>query len=430
MYEGKHARKQASPDKPKKTGYLRVFFLWSLLIFLLVGATGFVYAKFLEGRMHRVDKAYGGNEGEIQLPPPTNDKPVTFVLLGSDTRGDPEDPGRSDTLMVFRMNPKKNIAYLVSIPRDARVDIPGHGKQKINAAYQLGGPMLVIKTVEKLTGFEINHFAIVDFQGFKEIVDALGGININVEKKIRDHFDGEVVNLDPGMHHFNGREALNYVRVRHVDDDFGRMGRQQQFLRAVMDKLMRPSSVTKILQLAEIVSHNVRTDAGLGITQMISYGQQMKTIGRKNTNMITLTGGCQTIGDISYVFIDKHQTDWLFGRMKKDLPPQLTKEEKQNKNIRIQVQNGSGKPGMAKEMGDKLSSLNFKVTNIGNAPSFDYYETQIVVPAEKEDLGKRVQSELGFGHVSTDGIASDSINVVVVVGRDFAYMTNDSNKNR
>lgn len=428
MYVGKHVVKQnparqKKPERRRKRGYLRVFILWSILIFVILAGASFIYAKYLEARIHNDDRAYAGNDEDFELTPPVEDKPITFVLLGSDSRGEEGDIGRSDTLMVFRINPKKKIGYLISIPRDARVDIPGHGKQKINAAYQFGGPRLVIKTVEKLSGLKINHYAVVDFEGFKEIVDALGGIDIDVEKKLVDLRHG--INIRPGYQHMDGEEALKYVRIRHCDDDFGRMGRQQKFIRAVMDKLLRLSNVIRIPQLAEIASRNVRTDKGLGITQMINYGQQIRTIGRQNIHMLTLPGGTETIGGISYVILDKRQADWIFERIKNDMPLTLTEEEKQNKNIKIEVQNGSGKPGMAKAMGDKLTSLQFKVTELGNANSFNYYETQIVVAAEKEELGRRVQSALGFGHVSTDAIPSDSADVVVIVGRDFVYMNDD-----
>ena len=423
MYEGKHTTKQVPPNKPRKTGYLRVFFLWSLVILLILGASGYIYARFLEERIHHNDTFYNkGNKKEVQLPQVTNDEPVSFVLLGSDTRGTPSDPGRSDTLMVFRINPKKKTAYLISIPRDSRVEIPGYGKQKINAAYELGGPELVIKTVERLTGLEINHYVVVDFQGFKDIIDALGGIDINVKKKIRDHFDGNYVSFNPGMHHFNGQEALEYVRVRHVDDDFGRMGRQQQFLRAVMDKLTRFSNVWKIPELVNIASHNIGADSGLGIKEMISYAGQMKSIGRKNIHMITLPplSKNKMIDGLSYVILDQQKVAWIVGRVKNDMPLELTAEEKQNASIKIAVKNGSGKPGVAKEMADKLASLSFKIGEINNAKSFDYNETQIVAPPDKVELAQRVRDQLGLGRVVTKGITSNGSDVLVIVGQDFA----------
>ena len=422
MYTGR--RVAEGKAKPKKRRYLRIFFLWSLLIILLMGATGYIYAMIFEGRIH---SGLDFGKGKA-LPVAKEGGPVTFLIIGCDKRAKENDPGRSDTLMVLRMDPAKKVAYLISIPRDSRVEVPGHGMTKINAAYAYGGADLSADTVSNVLGLEINHYVVVDFQGFKDIVDALGGIDINVKKKIRDHFDGNYVSFNPGMHHFNGQEALEYVRVRHVDDDFGRMGRQQQFLRAVMDKLTRFSNIWKIPELAGIASRNIKTDPDLGFTQIVSYGEQIKSIGRKNIHMITLPALStnEMIDGLSYVILNKPQMNWIFDRIKNNLPLQLTRKEKQNKNIRIDVQNGSGKPGMAQVMADKLASFNYKIAGIGNAKSFNYAETQIIVPVGKEDIGRKVQSELGLGNVSTGGVVSSSTDAVVIVGRDFAYMTNDT----
>ncbi len=416
MYTGR--RVAEGKAKPKKRRYLRIFFLWSLLIILLMGATGYIYAMIFEGRIH---SGLDFGKGKA-LPVAKEGGPVTFLIIGCDKRAKENDPGRSDTLMVLRMDPAKKVAYLISIPRDSRVEVPGHGMTKINAAYAYGGADLSADTVSNVLGLEINHYVVVDFQGFKDIVDALGGIDINVKKKIRDHFDGNYVSFNPGMHHFNGQEALEYVRVRHVDDDFGRMGRQQQFLRAVMDKLTRFSNVWKIPELVNIASHNIGADSGLGIKEMISYAGQMKSIGRKNIHMITLPplSKNKMIDGLSYVILDQQKVAWIVGRVKNDMPLELTAEEKQNASIKIAVKNGSGKPGVAKEMADKLASLSFKIGEINNAKSFDYNETQIVAPPDKVELAQRVRDQLGLGRVVTKGITSNGSDVLVIVGQDFA----------
>jgi LCP family protein required for cell wall assembly len=367
------------------------------MITLFLGATGFIYSRILEERIHHPDQAASADE-DTTFTQPTKNEPVTFLLLGSDTRGT-DDVGRSDTIMILRVNPQKKIAYLISIPRDTRVRVPGRGTTKINAAYQYGGVKLMAETVQEFTGFDVNHYAVIDFQGFKEVVDALGGIDINVEKRIRDKFGGERIKLDPGMHHFDGKEALNYVRIRHVDDDFGRIGRQQQFLRAVMDKMMSIGGVLKIPKLVNIASHNVSTDSRLGITEMIRYGQQMESIGRENLHMVTLPGEPKTIDGISYVIADEDKVAWMLDRIKNDMPLELTAEEKRNESINIAIKNGSGMAGMAMKMAGKLKDLNFKVVRVGNAESFTYDETKILASEEKTEIAQRVQAQLGFGSV-------------------------------
>jgi LCP family protein required for cell wall assembly len=442
LYTGKHAAKDPNivkikqPQKPKKKGYLRVFLLWSFMVFLVLASAGFMYAQFIEERLHGdmgPDSVIAGDEeNAIKYLDNRNDdsQPVTFLLLGSDSRGVVGEPARSDTIMVLRLNPEKKIGYLISIPRDSWVKIKGHGEKKINAAYQYGGPNLMIDTVRNFTGLDINHYAIIDFQGFKEIVDALGGIDIDVEKDLRDrklHMD-----LNSGYQHLDGEEALKYVRIRYCDDDFGRIGRQQKFLKAVMDKLLRLSSVFRIPQLASIASQNIRTDSELGIPDIIGYGQMIRSIGRNNIHMVTVPGTPEMKGAASVVVPDKQKVAWIFERAKNDLPLELTADEKMNNKIKVDIQNGSGRAGVAKAMADKLTALNLKIKEIGNAESFNYYETRIIATPEKEALARKVQSLMGFGRVSikntsttgTDTQSPDNVNgnasdVLVIVGRDF-----------
>lgn len=434
MYSGKHLAGNNEDGagghehiavKPRKKGYIRVFVLWSLLITLVLGGAGFIYAKFLEERIHRGSaNSMAGNNKLVQREDP--DEPVTFLLLGSDIRPVEGDQGRSDTLMVFRVNPEKKIAYLISIPRDSRVEIPGHRKNKINSAYQYGGADLTIETVQNLTGLDINHYAIIDFKGFKEIIDALDGIDIEVEKPIHDRFEGVDVDFEPGMQHMDGDAALKYVRVRHVDDDFGRIGRQQQFVKAIMEKMLSFGGVIKVPQLAGIAADNVTTDYDLGISRMISYAQMIKSVGRHNIHMVTLPGEAQMIGNGSYVVLDEPKVAWMLERVRNDMPLELTGEEKQRENIEVAVQNGSGKSGMAKKMADKLAAYNFKIGEVGNAPSFNYYETQIVVPEEKAELANVVQSQLGFGEVKIEKEEFSEADVTVIIGKDFTRMAIES----
>ncbi|MHB8840546.1 MAG: LCP family protein [Candidatus Aquicultor sp.] len=429
---GKHAA-----DKPRKTGYLRVLILWSLVLSLLIGGAGFVYARFLEERIHETSGlTKNGANSQSHLRPEEDNEPVTFVMLGCDKRAAlKDDPGRSDTLMVLRMNPEKNIAYLISIPRDARVEIPGYGHEKINAAYQHGGPDLVIETVNNLFGFDINHYVLIDFEGFRQIVDQLGGIDSDGEKRMQDHFQGRDIDIAPGMQHFDGPHALDYVRIRHVDDDFGRMGRQQQFIKAVLEKVMSFGGILRIPGLVNTASNYVTTDPSVGVTEMMKYGQMMKSIGRENLHMITLPGEAKMIGPISYVVLDQPKVDWLVYRIKNDMPLELTAEEKQNENIKIGVQNGSGKPGMAKVMADKLGAFGYKIEGVGNAQSFNHQETKIVSVPGKEELAQRIRDQLGIGTVINEGDITDTnsggnsdngngisgtADVMIIVGKDFA----------
>lgn len=391
---------------------------WTALLFLLmmigVGATGYLYGKALE---RRIQKAYSSELDKL-VTAPTPGRPITFVIIGSDSRGN--DRGRSDTLMVARLNPDKKTASLISIPRDTRVRIPGYGTDKINAAYSLGGVELAIQTVEEFTGIELNHAVDVDFQGFKRVVDALGGIDINVQPPNGRSrlYDPELgLNLSKGMQHLDGEEALKFVRVRHVDDDFGRTRRQQQFLRAVFEKAIKPTSLTKLPELIQIVSENVHTDSGFGLREMVTYGQLIRSMPKENVRMTTIPGDSQTIDGVSYVVPDDEKVAWLMERLNNDMPFEPTKDELANADISIEVRNGSGVGGQGRAMANLLKAKGFTIDSVGNADSYDYGKTQILTSPEDSEKARRVRHALGFGEIVSDRPGGSGL--VVIVGRDF-----------
>jgi LCP family protein required for cell wall assembly len=199
---------------------------------------------------------------------PAENKSLTFLLVGTDSRSvDPAaetdvdtDAAHSDVLMIARLNADRTVAAVASIPRDSWVDIPGHGRGRINSAYALGGPPLLIRTVEDLTQIRIDHFAVIDFAGFEFIVDSVGGIHIDVDTTTTS--DG--VTLRRGRDHLDGREALAYVREHGVADrDLDRGQRQQKALRAlvtqVADRQML-SSPAGTLALLDAASRAVSVD--------------------------------------------------------------------------------------------------------------------------------------------------------------------------
>ena len=164
-------------------------------------------------------------------------KPQTIMLLGSDKRpkdnGDPAAGGaRSDTIILVRLDPHRNATAMMSLPRDLKVQIPGHGTDKINAAYEVGGPKLTLKTVKLLTGLPINHVINVDFRGFWAAVDAIGCVYADIDRRYFNNSPGfAYINVEPGYQRMCGRKALQYVRFRHEDNDLVRSARQQDFIR-------------------------------------------------------------------------------------------------------------------------------------------------------------------------------------------------------
>jgi LCP family protein required for cell wall assembly len=165
----------------------------------------------------------------------------TFLIIGSDRRNSQISGkyGNSDTTMLLRLDPDRNAIALLSIPRDLKVDIPGYGTNKINAAYSFGGPKLTLETVKQITGLHINHLVNVDFTGFARAVNAIGCVYVDVDRRyyIAPNTGTSAINLQPGYQALCGFDALSYVRYRHTDTDIVRAARQQEFLRQARAKV-------------------------------------------------------------------------------------------------------------------------------------------------------------------------------------------------
>lgn len=189
-----------------------------------------------------------------------------IVVLGVDERPSEQDTGRSDTLFVVMLDTDNKDVSLLSIPRDTRVKIPGYGWDKINHAFAFGGHKLTQETTEELLGIRINNYVMIDFKGFKGLVDAIGGVDIEVEKPMSyyDEWDGFTIDLAPGMQHMNGEKAIQYVRYRDEEGDIGRIKRQQKFLRAVYNKVTSVEIIPKLPALVEQANKMVDTDLSIG----------------------------------------------------------------------------------------------------------------------------------------------------------------------
>ncbi len=225
----------------------------------------------------------------------------TIMIMGVDERDD--DVGRSDTLMIATIDPKKDQAALLSIPRDTRVKIKGHGYDKINAAYAYGGHTLTKGTVESFLGVPMDHYVIINIKAFQRIIDALGGIDIDVEKRMyyEDPWDddgGLVINLHPGMQHMDGKTAVTYVRYRDEEGDIGRIARQQKFMKAVMEKITSPSIIPQLPSILKEIMSSVKTD--LSFRQMLEFAGTLKEAQKNGLKTDMVPGRPLYIEGISY----------------------------------------------------------------------------------------------------------------------------------
>jgi len=186
---------------------------------------------------------------------------INVLVVGTDNGGVSHDTGRADSIMVFNLDLKNQKVVGVSIPRDSRVMVPGHHETKINHSYAYGGIDLTKETVESVLGIPIDYYALTNFAGFEKVVEILGGVTIDVERKMRTHTYYGNIDLEPGVQKLNAQEALGYVRYRYdAGGDVARGQRQQKFLKAVFEEVMSTQGLIKLPQLLTSITEFVETD--------------------------------------------------------------------------------------------------------------------------------------------------------------------------
>lgn len=261
-------------------------FKWSsifLLLFLLVGAVAlYSYMQYRSG-VNDSEKAADENKQEYTFNGESDRHGLTNILLiGSDARG--EESSRSDTIMIASYNPDKESYKLTSIMRDTYVDIPGHGQNKINAAFALGGPELLRQTIKENFDVSLQYYSIVDFEGFVRLIDEAfpEGVEVNVEKKMSE---GIGVTLEPGVQRLDGKHLLGYVRFRQdAVGDFGRVERQQNAIKEVGKQFASIQTLPKLPKLVGVVTPFVNTNMDTGDILFMGKG----LISKDNRNIETL----------------------------------------------------------------------------------------------------------------------------------------------
>lgn len=222
-----------------------------------------------------------------------------IVVMGCDIRKD--DVGRSDTLFVVMLDKSNKNATLLSVPRDTRVKIKGHGWDKVNSAFAYGGHKLTQETMQDFLGIKINNYVVVDFRGFKGLVDAVGGVDINVEKRMYyyDPYADFEIDLRPGKQHMDGKTAMQYVRYRDEEGDIGRIRRQQKFIMALYQQIASKNIIAKMPGVSKQIMSMVKTD--LSLKEMVELGNVMRGMMEKDgLKMAMVPGEPKYIDGISY----------------------------------------------------------------------------------------------------------------------------------
>lgn len=268
-----------TPRKKSKRTKILVYSLLALLLALIIIVIFYINSvlSFANKISDADDSQFKDVEANEPLPVWEGTDRVNILLLGGDARGLKENEvPRSDSMIIASIDPVSKKATIFSVLRDTYAKIPGHRENRINTALTLGGPSLAMNTISEITGLSIQYYVYTDFQGFISLIDALGGIEFEVEKRMRyiDTADDPQYNIDlqPGLQHLDGVTALQYVRFRKdALSDFTRTERQRNFLSAIADKVKRTSSIIKLPILLNSVVPYIETN--MSIDDMVKLGR-------------------------------------------------------------------------------------------------------------------------------------------------------------
>lgn len=363
------------------------------------------------------------------LPEWEGSERVTVLLLGIDQREDErdrQDPSRSDTMILATFDPASGSAGMLSIPRDLFVPIPGHGEGKINTAHFYGeleqpgsGPQLAKRTVQYNLGVHVHHYARVDFHGFERLIDAVGGVTVDVERPIKDDlYPNETygtirVYFPAGLQRLDGRSALRYARSRHSESDFGRSRRQQRVILAARDAALRLQMLPRLPQLIGILSSSVSTD--LSPDKLLSLAVSARNLKTEDivTRSIDENYVVDAYGDGSVLLPNRPRIQTLVAEVFGDLGVR-------REAARIEVLNGTTRNGLARSTADALTAAGFAVIRVDQAPRTDYAQTVIIDRAGKKATVDRLIKELRVapGNVRTEAPGTGVPDVTIILGGD------------
>jgi LCP family protein required for cell wall assembly len=299
----------------KKRKWVRILILSFILLFLAVSAYAFTVYNSLKGAVETMHQPLDRKKSDKRVEDVSlkSSQPFTVLLLGVDKRKN--DRGRSDSIIVLAVNPKKESVEMVSIPRDTRTDIVGKGKQdKINHAYAFGGVDMSINTIEKFLDIPIDYYIQINMEGFKDIVDAVGGVN--VQNTLDFTYEGQhfpIGNLD-----LNGEKALKYSRMRYDDPrgDFGRETRQRQIIQGVLKEGASLKSLANYGDIFQALGENVKTS--LTFDEMVKIQSNYRNAG-KNIEQEQVKGSGTKIEGIYYYIVPQEEKNRIHGLLKEHL---------------------------------------------------------------------------------------------------------------
>jgi len=411
--------------------WLRVFKWFVLVLVVGVSLTAGVMTSFLQRTAaavaHNDPKAVQAAKPQLAVALPQ--QPVNIMVIGSDGAWNRQG-SRSDTLMVVRLDPQTGSISMLSVPRDLLVAIPGYGPtNKINAAYSYGGVKLSLEVTKQLLGIPINDFVVINFNGFTDIVNKLGGAYLMIDHSYYNNTavtDYASIDIQPGYQRLNGANTLSWVRYRHDQNgDFTRIVRQQIFLREMKREVMGSAKLTSLprfLSVMTILSHNVVTDIS-SLSKLYSLLALILQINTTHIYQTHIAGSTPTINGVDYVSASPQQVATAVQqflhpvaaprqRVAKTAAPKITTPQLPVAKVVITVLNGSGQSGVAGAATSQLRAHGYGARTGGNAPSFTYKTTTIAADPASQTVARRLAILLAPARLES-GTGSGAITVTL-----------------
>jgi LCP family protein required for cell wall assembly len=407
-----------------------------LVLGIVFAGGAYVYLRWRLGQINRLQvDELAEDRGSV----------MNVLLVGSDSRsrltGDlAEQAGknqvsgsRSDTIMVLHVDARTRKAAILSIPRDLYVRIPGTNRSdRINTTFATGGAAGLVRAIRENLGIQVNHYMEVDFVGFRGIVDTVGGVNVYVPAPARDNLSGLDIKA-PGCVRFDGDTALAWVRSRNYEyfesgrwrtdptSDFGRIQRQQDFIRRMMKKAVS-SGIGNPLTLNRLIGIGVKDvtlDKGMSTSDLVRVARRFRSLDPETVDMLTLPTTPATVGGASVLRLNKEQAQVYIDRLNGVGAESSDGKEVRPGDVRVRVLNGNGAEGAAANAGEALDKLGFTVADRGDADSYNYGRTLIRHASGQQGKAQLLQRYLSAGAVVREDPSLRTVDAVLTLGADY-----------
>lgn len=421
MKENNKSRRVDSEDpKPKKKKKRKKKIFKKLLFFVLLFILGMgIYIFYNLSRLN-------DNSEKLESSIPKNKDFVNILAMGVDI-GDPKnpnDPKRTDTMMLINYNVKKDRLSIVSIPRDTYIEVNGNSK-KINQAHAIGGVKEAVNEVEKLLNIKVDYYGKIDYSGFRKLVDSIGGIDMEITRNMKydDYAQDLHIDFKKGTTvHMDGKKAEEFFRWRKnndgtgfVDGDIGRIGNQHEFINKVFEKVKSPAIIPRIPSIISTLPEYVETN--MSTKDMLSYALSFSKVKNENMYVKTLAGEGKYIKGVSYFIYDPKASADIISLISDVNYTNFAREK-----LKIKILNQTNKVGLAKDFSDHICEKGYINATTGNITGDD--KTKIVFYGMDKDTAKIIMKDFNINNVEFKDEKKDKFDMVILLGYDHDYINN------